>query len=392
MYLRSIVVLLALFAASACSEPLEFADWTIPVPDGTPILEYAWVPLEERTDVVETERDLVLAEAFGRPLYQPRKVRADENGQIFVLDGGNHRVVVFDAHGAPLLEMGKEGQGPGEFQSVRAFGLLGDSVVVYDSRNVRWSVYRNDGTHVEDRTLDDRIYPGEMRDVGGRLLIVNADPAFILPDSEELPPMFWRAGFYAIEDLRFEAVVEFEYTFDLHWEKDRSAGSVPLSAPFPRGALADAVVYVTDGVEYQVRAFDVDGNVGWALRTDYVVPSVSEDAKRAVVDYLQEFIPGLAYQHFTWPERYAAIENLEVDGHGNLWVFSHADRGPDAVRGADGPVPVDVYSPEGERLFSGMIAIAAWDSALGDHVYRIETDPDTEEQVVARYRLVEPFE
>ena len=198
--------------------------------------------------MVETERDLVLAEAFGRPLYQPRKVRADENGQIFVLDGGNHRVIVFDAHGAPLLEMGKEGQGPGEFQSVRAFGLLGDSVVVYDSRNVRWSVYRNDGTHVEDRTLDDRIYPGEMRDVGGRLLIVNADPAFILPDSEELPPMFWRAGFYAIEGLRFEAVVEFEYTFDLHWEKDRSAGSVPLSAPFPLGALADAVVYVTDGV------------------------------------------------------------------------------------------------------------------------------------------------
>ena len=111
-----------------------------------------------------------------------------------------------------------------------------------------------------------------------------------------------------------------------------------------------------------------------------------------MVESLQEFVPGLAYQHFTWPGRYAAIENLEVDGHGNLWVFSHADRGPDTVRGADGPVPVDVYSPEGERLFSGMIAIAAWDSALGDHVYRIETDPDTEEQVVARYRLVEPFD
>ena len=39
-----------------------------------------------------------------------------------------------------------------------------------------------------------------------------------------------------------------------------------------------------------------------------------------------------------------------------------------------------------------MVAIEGWDSALGDHVYRVETDPDTEEQVVARYRLVEPFE
>ena len=203
--------------------------------------------------------------------------------------------------------------------------------------------------------------------------------------------MFWRAGFYAIEDLSFEAVVEFEYTFDLHWERDRSAGSVPLSAPLPRGALAEGAVYVTDGIEYQVMAFDLDGAVVWALRSDYVVPLVSEDAKRAVVEMLQEFIPDVAYQHFTWTDRYAAIENLEVDGHGHLWVFPHAERGPETSRVAAGPVPVDVYSAEGKRLFCGMIAIEGWDAASDDYVYRIETDPDTEEQVAARYRLVEPF-
>ena len=102
--------------------------------------------------------------------------------------------------------------------------------------------------------------------------------------------------------------------------------------------------------------------------------------------------PELSPSNFTWPERYAAIESLEVDGHGNLWVFPHTDRGPATSRRADGPVPVDVYSPEGERLFSGMIAIEGWDSALGDHVYRVETDAATEEQVVARYRLVEPIQ
>lgn len=386
------LVLATVLAAAACAPgPLEFSDWTLPLPDETPVVEYAWVALEERTDTVELERDLVLTEAFGRPLYQPSTVCAGENGQIFVLDSGNHRVIVFDALGAPLREMGHEGQGPGEFQDVREFSLLGDRVVLYDGGNVRWSIYRNDGTHVADHALEGRIYPGEMRDVGGRLLMVNADPAFIL-SGVDLPPTFWRAGSYAIEDQSFEAIVEFGYTFEAHWEKDRVTGSVPLRAPSPRGALADGVVYVTDGVEYQVMAFDVDGDVGWALRTAYVVPSVSEEAKRAVLDALRKSVPDLTYQHFTWPERWAAIENLEVDGHGHLWVFPHADRGPDTFRATDGPVPVDVYSPEGERLFAGMIAIEEWDSALGDHVYRVETDPDTEEQVVARYRLVEPFE
>ena len=41
--MKRIVVLLTLLAAVACSEPLEFADWTIPVPVGTPVLEYPGV-------------------------------------------------------------------------------------------------------------------------------------------------------------------------------------------------------------------------------------------------------------------------------------------------------------------------------------------------------------
>ena len=41
MNCRSIVGVLALLAASACSEPLEFADWTILVPEGTRVIEYA---------------------------------------------------------------------------------------------------------------------------------------------------------------------------------------------------------------------------------------------------------------------------------------------------------------------------------------------------------------
>ena len=53
---------------------------------------------------------------------------------------------------------------------------------------------------------------------------------------------------------------------------------------------------------------------------------------------------------------------------------------------------MDVYSPEGERIFAGFISIANWSAALGDHLYRLETDPATDEPLIVRYRLVEPFE
>ena len=57
-----------------------------------------------------------------------------------------------------------------------------------------------------------------------------------------------------------------------------------------------------------------------------------------------------------------------------------------------GPCPVEVESPGGERVFSGTVAIWGWNASHNNHIYRIETDPDTGEQVVARYRFMEPLE
>ncbi|MGD8817073.1 MAG: hypothetical protein PVJ51_07795, partial [Acidobacteriota bacterium] len=53
--------------------------------------------------------------------------------------------------------------------------------------------------------------------------------------------------------------------------------------------------------------------------------------------------------------------------------------------------PVDVYSTDGEHLFSGMIPMVRWESARGDYVYGIRRDPDTDESTAVRYRLIEPF-
>lgn len=57
---RRLVLVLASVATLACSEPLEFADWTIPVPEGTRIVEYPGVPEEERVARIELVEDLVV--------------------------------------------------------------------------------------------------------------------------------------------------------------------------------------------------------------------------------------------------------------------------------------------------------------------------------------------
>ena len=73
----------------------------------------------------------------------PRAIGSDALSNLYVLDGGNMRVLVFDSSGTFVREQGGKGGGPGELQfpgflEVRADGVAG----VYDhSREglVRWS-------------------------------------------------------------------------------------------------------------------------------------------------------------------------------------------------------------------------------------------------------------
>ncbi len=55
--------LIVLLATASCAEPLEFADWTIPVPEGTRTVEYAGAPSANRTERVELVTDLVIGDS-----------------------------------------------------------------------------------------------------------------------------------------------------------------------------------------------------------------------------------------------------------------------------------------------------------------------------------------
>ena len=50
-----------------------------------------------------------------------------------------------------------------------------------------------------------------------------------------------------------------------------------------------------------------------------------------------------------------------------------------------GPVPVDVYAPDGERVFAGLIDLPSWDAQHGERLCRFEPDPASAEEVVACY-------
>ncbi|UCE02907.1 MAG: 6-bladed beta-propeller [Candidatus Latescibacterota bacterium] len=105
--------------------------------------------------------------------YEPIRVDADADGNIYVLDGGNIRIQVFDAEGNWLRSIGQEGEGPGEFKmparlSVNATG----SCAVFDMSGMRISIFDAQGNLVRDQVTGRPVRNLMLRDDGSLVCVV----------------------------------------------------------------------------------------------------------------------------------------------------------------------------------------------------------------------------
>jgi len=107
---------------------------------------------------------LVIGALEAAPEYQFNRVRGIvrlSDGRIVVADGGSSELRWYDPSGAHLVTAGRQGEGPGEFVGLGGVALLpGDSVVAYDDRLRRFSVFDGAGGFVGVNVLDAEGFPG----------------------------------------------------------------------------------------------------------------------------------------------------------------------------------------------------------------------------------------
>jgi hypothetical protein len=118
-----------LFASTAFAQPVPTRRINDPSAAG-PVLRLSQVL---RLGSLEGEHD-----AFGRVM----DVALDRSGRVLVADDQSHDVRVFDARGRYVGTLGRQGRGPGEFQSPwQVAADAQDSIWVWDSGLARISVF-----------------------------------------------------------------------------------------------------------------------------------------------------------------------------------------------------------------------------------------------------------
>ena len=380
MNLRSIVALLALFGAAACSEPLVFPDWTIEVPEGLPVHEYPGVPRAERTQRIELVEDLVLAPTDPEiAFYRAWSFDVDDDDNIYVADDGHKHVVVFDRDGNFLRKFGREGAGPGEFISSQDIYVSGDRVVLGDWRARRINLWDLSGNRI------DEIEHGTMQlvDVPGSPWSDDSFVATTIVDDQRTEYMA------AIERYGFDLEAQVRYTV-YNNTRNIPVGDARLHDPSYRTSYAverGGNVYFTRGDRAQLMAYGEDGAPVWAARTTWPAPRLTDDIKRQIMEvyYNRE---GLTVSSPGWPETVAAVDRLAVDNDGRLWLYlrdTYDRPEPDQY------VPVDVFDRDGNRLCACLVLSIGWTNGRDDYVLALSPDPETEEMRVVRYRMKLPF-
>ena len=340
-------------------------------------------------------------------------VAFDAMGHLYVFDRQSSRVVVTDATGKFVREVGKAGEGPGELRQPLSFTVLRDgSIVIADMGHQSFVVYGPDGAYqrmvsfggdggmvvMGDITADPRgggVYSG-----GGRTVIAmsggaggsGAPPA---PPTKRPIKRIGLTGSNAEEHVVVEA-----------WQAPRPEGPQTISGggmrfsmamASPRtwepglyvGPIADGGIAYADSSAYAVKVLGANGALQRVIRRPFTPRPVTEAMQEAErqrrldelesgggprirmmvsgsggggaqavnPDVVKEMMRNQLAQMQFYPEL-PVLMNLSTGWSGKIW----------AVRRGEKPTetgPIDVLTPAGQYVGTFAVGATALPSAFG---------------------------
>lgn len=272
------------------------------------------------------------------------KVDTDSSGNIYVLDTGAKRVVVFDNEGRYLRALGREGEGPGEIALPLGFSVLPDGTVLVDDLGKgRLVGFGPDGDALDS---EERVQPGSRR--------VYWDGGFyssiVAPDSTGMRHRFLAvAGNDTTELAGLHAPVE-NRVVELPSCGMSFSGIPSIFAPHIKWDAWRARAAVRVGNAYEIDVYQEGRHVGRVRRAVSPKPATAELAERELGEAMTVMTssgerrcdPAEVVEQRGFEGEMPAIRDLRVDPRGRIWV---ARAGPRPE-----PTPTDILGPDGSYV------------------------------------------
>ena len=287
---------------------------------------------------------------FGNIIY----VNTDQDGNFYVTDWDRKTIRKFDIQGKHIINIGRPGQGPGEFENVwrPEFDQEGYFHVL-DANSYRISFFDPSGIFIRQIKL-----PPELS-----LTLITRRGFFIGEQSVIEADLSGTATIYGLFDDRFKSVAEFKKTT---WKRMSPAGSgeermINIVArmlsnnafkPSPVYLLgSDDFIWFGDPETYEIRIYAPDGRLDRIIRRDFDPrPVTAKDKERYCTMDAEPLLnrPRLRglkskiYSRIQYPKFKAAYSTIALMENGGLAVIVEtAD---------DGDTVFDLFDKDGRYI------------------------------------------
>lgn len=259
----------------------------------------------------------------------------DEEGNFYVSDPDNNRILKYDPNGKYLLTIGREGQGPGEFQSLSVAKFDKDNnLYITDIRNQKISFFDKDGKFLHHTRMLDRY---ENLSINSRDIIIA-----IKTDISQEANVQKTARILSLFDDKFNSLVELykdEMEIPLPTGRDVSSLgryladglSIWAFRPRIRYALAkNDFIYFGYPDKYEIKIYSPKGKLAKKITRDYKPIEVNEKDKEIFVEVVEEAfstpsftddIKEIAFKKIKYPKYKPAYQSFSLMENGWLAVI-----------------------------------------------------------------------
>ena len=377
-----LVPLLVLFSLSCSRQGKEDSGWrgVIEYKNGIKVIKNPDEPAFGQLDL-DLALDLSLGseEDENYQFYRIEDIGVDNQGNIYVLDAGSHRIQKYGSDGSYLQTIGRKGQGPGEFDT--PYGMfVNEEGGIYVHDGMRVKVFKRDGSYLRETILE--IFSHDIsvdRDGNiwgiGRLPTEKGSTRSVIKLSKtgklekiiaDFPPPEVAIRSEGGRGVMF--FIDHEYVHELCY--------IPLNS--------QSTLYAHSS-EYSLYRIDIRGETELIMEKDEKPSSISQREKDAIYekhsDFEEKWPREVVKDAIRFPPHRPFFSRILADDKGRIYVErvrSVLDRRME--------IDFDIFSKDGYYLYQVSLPFSP-DLIKNGCMYEVHSEEETEGIRIHRYTV-----
>jgi hypothetical protein len=318
-------------------------------------------------------------------VLKPGQYAVDRQNRVHIYESGEGVIKVFGEDGRFIRNVGRKGQGPGEFSQAFFLGFSPDGrLLVTDYQNRRTSIFGPEG--------DFRSSYQWTENVSIPCLVLDGDYVTIVSVfAAGSPKMFVKTFDFEGKELKtWGRFTEPAMKMVTRAASDGGGITIAVGVPYsPRSVLAGDArlqrIYHCRSDAYLIEVYDAEGRVSRKIDRPYervrVTPADKEEFLSRMSSANKETRE--LYESLTWPDVKTVTDRMLCDDRGFLWVETNEVK----TEAGKKLTAYDVFDDEGRYDARVWLDAAPGKFAAGK-MYRLKEDEETGVRVLTRYRVV----